>query len=47
MRKVTIAGFVEDGETLEMLRCFGVDMVQGYHLDMPRANHPAVIAHLA
>lgn len=47
MRKATIAEFVEDAETLEMLRQFGVDMVQGYHLDMPRDNHPAVIPHLA
>jgi len=46
MRKATIAEFVEDAETLEMLRLFGVDMVQGYHLDMPRGNHPAIIAHL-
>jgi EAL domain-containing protein (putative c-di-GMP-specific phosphodiesterase class I) len=42
MRKITIAEFVEDAETLEMLRRFGVDKVQGYHLDMPRANHPAL-----
>jgi len=42
MNKITIAEFVEDAETLEMLRRFGVDMVQGYHLDMPRANHPAL-----
>jgi len=46
MRKVTIAEFVEDAETLEMLRHFGVDMVQGYHLDLPRDNHPSVVAHL-
>jgi diguanylate cyclase (GGDEF)-like protein/PAS domain S-box-containing protein len=46
MRKTTIAEFVEDAETLEMLSRFGVDMVQGYHLDMPRGNHPAIIAHL-
>jgi EAL domain-containing protein (putative c-di-GMP-specific phosphodiesterase class I) len=26
-----------------MLRQFGVDMVQGYHLDMPRADHPALL----
>jgi EAL domain-containing protein (putative c-di-GMP-specific phosphodiesterase class I) len=25
-----------------MLKTFGVDLVQGYHLDMPRANHPAL-----
>ncbi len=42
MRKVTIAEFVEDAETLTMLRDFGVDLVQGYHLDMPRAQHPAL-----
>ena len=46
MRKATIAECVEDVDTLDMLRLFGVDMVQGYHLDMPRASHPAVIAHL-
>lgn len=42
MHKITIAEFVEDAETLEMLQRFGVDMVQGYHLDMPRASHPAL-----
>ena len=42
MRKVTVAEFVEDAETLEMLRHFGVDLVQGYHLDMPRAGHPTL-----
>jgi diguanylate cyclase (GGDEF)-like protein/PAS domain S-box-containing protein len=42
LRKTTIAEFVEDAETLTMLRHFGVDMVQGYHLDMPRAEHPAL-----
>ena len=42
LRKITIAEFVEDAETLEMLKHFGVDMVQGYHLDMPRADHPAL-----
>ena len=41
MRKLTVAEFVEDRETLEMLKTFGVDLVQGYHLDMPRADHPA------
>ncbi len=44
MGKVTIAEFVEDAETLEMLKRFGVDMVQGYHLDMPQHDHPAVRA---
>ena len=42
MNKITVAEFVEDAETLAMLKVFGVDMVQGYHLDMPRANHPAL-----
>ncbi len=43
MRKTTVAEFVEDRETLEMLKRFGVDLVQGYHLDRPRADHPAII----
>ena len=43
MRKTTVAEFVEDGETLEMLKRFGVDLVQGYHLDRPRADHPAIV----
>jgi diguanylate cyclase (GGDEF)-like protein/PAS domain S-box-containing protein len=42
MHKVTVAEFVENEETLEMLRAFGVDMVQGYHLDMPRGEHPSL-----
>jgi diguanylate cyclase (GGDEF)-like protein/PAS domain S-box-containing protein len=42
MNKITVAEFVEDAETLAMLKVFGVDMVQGYHLDMPRADHPAL-----
>jgi diguanylate cyclase (GGDEF)-like protein len=42
LRKTTVAEFVEDAETLEMLRQFGVDQAQGYHLDMPRGDHPAL-----
>lgn len=42
LRKTTVAEFVEDGETLEMLKRFGVDMVQGYHLDIPHADHHAI-----
>ncbi|MFN2348346.1 MAG: EAL domain-containing protein [Thioalkalivibrio sp.] len=38
--KLTVAEFVEDAETLAMLREFGVDMAQGYHLDRPGATHP-------
>ncbi len=33
--KQTIAEFVEDTQTLELLREFGVDFVQGYHLGRP------------
>lgn len=42
MGQRTVAEFVEDAETLRLLRAFGVDMVQGYHLDQPRADHPAL-----
>ncbi|MFO1380926.1 MAG: EAL domain-containing protein [Chitinivorax sp.] len=42
MGKQTVAEFVENEETLQMLKEFGVDMVQGYHLDRPRADHPAL-----
>ena len=41
MGKQAVAEFVEDGKTLLMLREMGVDMVQGYHLDRPKADHPA------
>ena len=44
MGKLTVAEFVEDEATLNMLRDMGVDMVQGYHLDRPRADHPALAA---
>ena len=42
LRKITVAEFVEDAETLGMLKGFGVDLVQGYHLDMPVGDHPAL-----
>lgn len=42
MGKVTVAEFVEDEATLELLRRFGVDLVQGYFLDRPIADHPAL-----
>lgn len=42
MGKVTVAEFVEDEATLELLTQFGVDLVQGYFLDRPRADHPAL-----
>jgi len=40
--KSVVAEYVEDGETLALLRRFGIDLVQGYHLDHPVANHPAL-----
>jgi EAL domain-containing protein (putative c-di-GMP-specific phosphodiesterase class I) len=33
--KRTIAEFVEDEDTARMLREYGVDMAQGYHLGRP------------
>jgi diguanylate cyclase (GGDEF)-like protein len=33
--KRTIAGFVQDDETMRMLRSYGVDMAQGFHLGRP------------
>jgi diguanylate cyclase (GGDEF)-like protein len=33
--KRTIAGFVQDDETMRMLRDYGVDMAQGFHLGRP------------
>jgi EAL domain-containing protein (putative c-di-GMP-specific phosphodiesterase class I) len=38
----SVAECVEDEATLEVLREFGVDMVQGYHLDRPQADHAAL-----
>ena len=37
-RKHTIAECVEDAQTLDMLRSFGVDAVQGFYLDRPRSD---------
>lgn len=42
MGKVTVAEFVEDQATLDLLTEFGVDLVQGYFLDRPTADHPAL-----
>ena len=42
MGKLTVAEFVEDAATLDLLTQFGVDMVQGYFLDRPVAAHPAL-----
>ena len=44
LSKTTIAEFVEDAESFAMVRELGVDMAQGYHLDHPRPDHPALQA---
>ena len=40
--KITVAEFVEDAATLDMLRDFGVDMAQGYHLHRPSVQLPGI-----
>ncbi|HET9463069.1 MAG TPA: EAL domain-containing protein [Thiobacillus sp.] len=40
--KSVVAEYVEDDQTLALLRRFGVGLVQGYHLDRPVADHPAL-----
>jgi diguanylate cyclase (GGDEF)-like protein/PAS domain S-box-containing protein len=40
--KKVVAEYVESENVLEILKRFGVDMVQGYHLDMPAADHPSL-----
>lgn len=42
LNKITVAEFVENEQILTLLREFGVDLVQGYHLDTPTATHPAL-----
>ena len=42
MGKLTVAEFVEDEATLALLTQFGVDLVQGFFLDRPIADHPAL-----
>ena len=44
LHRTTIAECVEDEETLIMLKSFGVDCVQGYYLEKPRADHPLMLA---
>lgn len=39
LRKTTIAEYVEDRQTLDMLRRFGVDNVQGFYLERPHGDH--------
>jgi diguanylate cyclase (GGDEF)-like protein/PAS domain S-box-containing protein len=40
--KETVAECVEDDAALDLLAHMGVDMAQGFHLDMPKADHPAL-----
>jgi len=40
--KTTVAECVEDEATLKLLAKLGVDKAQGYHLDYPQADHPAL-----
>ncbi len=40
--KQVIAEYVESESVLEMLKTFGVDLVQGYYLDRPVADHPGL-----
>jgi EAL domain-containing protein (putative c-di-GMP-specific phosphodiesterase class I) len=48
--KRTVAEFVEDGPTLELLRGYGVDYAQGFHIARPaplgevELSQPAAIA---
>lgn len=42
LNKITVAEFVEDRETFEMLQQLGIDLAQGYYLDRPDAEHPAL-----
>lgn len=43
LHKTTIAECVEDEETLNMLRNFDVDCVQGFYLERPRSDHPLLL----
>jgi diguanylate cyclase (GGDEF)-like protein/PAS domain S-box-containing protein len=45
--KKTVAEFVENEDILVMLKNMGVDMVQGYYLDKPQDQHPAITQALA
>jgi EAL domain-containing protein (putative c-di-GMP-specific phosphodiesterase class I) len=40
--KTVVAEYVEDARALALLQGFGVDLVQGYHMDRPRPDHPAL-----
>ncbi len=42
LKKTVVAEYVEEARTLALLKDFGVDLVQGYHLDKPTAEHPVL-----
>lgn len=42
LQKTTVAEYVEDAATLDMIRSLGVTLAQGYYLDRPAAHHPAL-----
>jgi len=42
LQKTTVAEYVEDAATLEMIRSLGVTLAQGYYLDRPVADHIAL-----
>ncbi len=42
LKKTVVAEYVEEARTLALLKEFGVDLVQGYHLDKPTADHPVL-----
>ena len=39
--KITVAEFVEDAATLEMVKNLGIDLAQGYYLGRPGADIPS------
>jgi EAL domain-containing protein (putative c-di-GMP-specific phosphodiesterase class I) len=38
LHKLTVAEFVEDAETLKMVRQIGVDYAQGYYIGQPQPH---------
>jgi diguanylate cyclase (GGDEF)-like protein len=45
--KLTVAEHVESAETLQLLKAMGIDLIQGYLFDRPRADHPAIAGAVA
>jgi len=42
LHKTTVAEFVDSEAVLDMLGDFGIDLAQGYFLDTPQPDHPAI-----